>query len=893
MLAFVYASRFGLIRRARELLAYKNYAMIKIPPSYTMEVKPISIQTKGRVPHEELEPKIDNSNLSIESKDEVDSEGDESPNEQEISDNPEDLEVNQDNDHEDFNQDETPEDPDQHNNPEVNEDNNNPVNPEFLPEDENSDDSISDGKPNEGVSDDDNEGVVGVDNEVDSNEDVDDDSKKVVEDTISADDPTTSYIIDSLFDKLETKHQIEPTVSGMVDSSGSDTNPKVQTEDDEDDYDPEIAVPKKAVPETAGEISSGAKKVVSNPITERPRPAGLPPKPQVIPRIQPPSDYLNPNPDPSFANSPQGQFNVTDLINGQKIPNFDQVYSYNKPYKNVRDPIPLVPVNDLSRRPNITIPPTSEEEAAYQEFTEREAYYMDLQSWDGFPDNLRLFIGNLPANTISKQDLFRIFTQYGEVIQITIKAGYGFVQFRTAEACLECIKCETNVPLHNKIMRLDASRPQQSRIKTNTNSRGRERSEDAPGAKRRKIVPDCQIYVTGKSPLFFIRRVKRAFDNAQITIDTEDITHKSVDEVISEAAYSGVLATCVVKEGAVDIQTFETAPDGGVKFDEYADIEPDVAAEILTKAKQKKNGGKQPEFPKKVDHSPYAATPAPYAAPFAPNLVPYVPDSRSGNRYGNDRRSNRNHDNQRDGGKYDSYRGNQDTYHHDNSRGGGSNDNYQSNYKRRDRQDWGGREQYGEEHYGQKYNQPQYGQSQPPPNRYDSSNQYSPQPQQQSYAAQYGHLQYPPQSNQQQYPLQDNQYPPQSNQYPPQNNQYPPLNNQNQQQYPGQNLHQAQNQYPQQQAPGNPNLALALQGLDPSSVQNMINILQQQQRLGQPAASGYGQSSNYNQYGQAPSASNDQVGSLLSQLQDNSQNQAQAQPSAQELLETLARLSRK
>ena len=35
---------------------------------------------------------------------------------------------------------------------------------------------------------------------------------------------------------------------------------------------------------------------------------------------------------------------------------------------------------------------------------------------------------------------------------------------------------------------------------------------------------------------------------SQVTIDVEDVTQRNINEVLSEAAYSGVLAACVIKE---------------------------------------------------------------------------------------------------------------------------------------------------------------------------------------------------------------------------------------------------------------------------------------------------------------------------------------------------------
>jgi nuclear polyadenylated RNA-binding protein 3 len=285
---------------------------------------------------------------------------------------------------------------------------------------------------------------------------------------------------------------------------------------------------------------------------------------------------------------------------------YDQVYLYNKPFKHVKDRIPLVPVNEFCLRPNISVPMTPEEEAQYNEFLATETRYSNQNNWDGFPDGLRLFIGNLPANTITKQDLWRIFNLYGEVVQVVIKAGYGFVQFRTAEACLRCIKGETGVPLHNKILRLDASRPSKKDAGSPVVSRGRERvaEETEADSKRQKTgtpptpavdaaesgdeEPECYIYITSDSQSLMVKKCNEVFSNSLIVFEFEDVTDLDISEVISDAAYTGIMGACVVKGNKIDLQTFESAPDGGVKFDEYADIEPDVAVDILSKFKAKK-----------------------------------------------------------------------------------------------------------------------------------------------------------------------------------------------------------------------------------------------------------------------------------------------------------------
>lgn len=681
----------------------------------------------------------------------------------------------------------------------------------------------------------------------------------------------------------------EPEIKKEVDDSkpGVDSyDPEAEDKEVDDDYTPAVADNDDYNPEALE-----PKKPKTNSILRGISPVGLPPKPPVnateVPSVSavtasPPS-VQNPHTllteayetimqsdlvkDPNFVKLPKEEqmklimdqlnknhVNLTapaltstakpfSVGNNPAFPNYnyDQVYSYNKPFKNLKNPIPLVPVNEFCRRPNLTAPMTPEEERDYDEFIKRETYYMNLQNWDEFPDKLRLFIGNLPANTVSKQDLFRIFNQYGEVIQIAIKAGYGFTQFRTAEACLDCIKGETNVPLHNKIMRLDASKPQKSRRpgrpdvnNPNLSSNKRENEYDDGGAskKHRSFTPDCQVYISGKSSVFFIRKVKKAFASAMISIDVEDVTHKPINEVISEAAYSGVLGCCVIKELKVDVQTFESTPDGGVKFDEYSDVEPEIAAEILLKAKSKKYNGNIP--PPTYDQQQQFSS----------------QDSYNDNGYDRRGGGSRNDYNRGGGRGYNDRGGRGNQWNSNNQWGSGGQQQYQGNNR------YGGRHQ-------QRQQQP-YGSSQNPYGSHQGGGYGSSQPQPYGSQQNYGQQPY--------------------GQAPP-----PP-----QQSYGG-----------GPSASVDPNLIQTLQNMDANSMQQMISLLQQQQQQPPQQTQPYGgYPQSYGSAPSPPMAQSNtptnQVNALLSQLQSsqgsgyNQNSSSQQQPgNTQSLMETLARLSRK
>lgn len=260
--------------------------------------------------------------------------------------------------------------------------------------------------------------------------------------------------------------------------------------------------------------------------------------------------------------------------------NYDQVYSFNKPFDS-RNPIPLVPKNKFCRRPNITVPMSTEESDEFTKYLAEEAKYQDRRSLDEFPERSRLFIGNLSTNTISKEDLFRICNKYGEVVSITLKGGYGFVQFKTAEQCADCIKGETDVPLHGRLMRLDASTNSKKSSHENVQFRERSAENSSDTVTSENSGPDCQIFVTADSSPEIVKATTKAFEDAGFVLKIDDIGEQDLSEVIPDAAYSGVLAACIIKAEKVDLQTFVETEDGGIKFDEYVDLAPLVAVNVV------------------------------------------------------------------------------------------------------------------------------------------------------------------------------------------------------------------------------------------------------------------------------------------------------------------------
>lgn len=52
----------------------------------------------------------------------------------------------------------------------------------------------------------------------------------------------------------------------------------------------------------------------------------------------------------------------------------------------------------------------------------------------------RVFIGNLAADKLSRQDIMKMFEPHGKVLGISIHRSYGFVQFDTEDEAKEAVK---------------------------------------------------------------------------------------------------------------------------------------------------------------------------------------------------------------------------------------------------------------------------------------------------------------------------------------------------------------------------------------------------------------------------------------------------------------------
>ena len=62
--------------------------------------------------------------------------------------------------------------------------------------------------------------------------------------------------------------------------------------------------------------------------------------------------------------------------------------------------------------------------------------------------NSRVFIGNLPAEKVSRQDVETMFGSFGKILGVSLHKSYGFVQFDNVESANEAVRANNGKTVH-------------------------------------------------------------------------------------------------------------------------------------------------------------------------------------------------------------------------------------------------------------------------------------------------------------------------------------------------------------------------------------------------------------------------------------------------------------
>ena len=85
-------------------------------------------------------------------------------------------------------------------------------------------------------------------------------------------------------------------------------------------------------------------------------------------------------------------------------------------------------------------------ERSIQQLYDREG--RNTSSTDPKMMNSRVFIGNLPAEKVSRQDVEKLFRPYGKILGVSLHKSYGFVQFSDEDCANEAVKSVNGRVLH-------------------------------------------------------------------------------------------------------------------------------------------------------------------------------------------------------------------------------------------------------------------------------------------------------------------------------------------------------------------------------------------------------------------------------------------------------------
>ena len=77
-------------------------------------------------------------------------------------------------------------------------------------------------------------------------------------------------------------------------------------------------------------------------------------------------------------------------------------------------------------------------EARLQQIYDREG--RNTSSTDPKMMNSRVFIGNLAADRVTRQDVVKLFEPHGKVLGVSLHKSYGFVQFDNEEEAKAAVK---------------------------------------------------------------------------------------------------------------------------------------------------------------------------------------------------------------------------------------------------------------------------------------------------------------------------------------------------------------------------------------------------------------------------------------------------------------------
>ncbi|KAF2967843.1 hypothetical protein GQX73_g5782 [Xylaria multiplex] len=134
---------------------------------------------------------------------------------------------------------------------------------------------------------------------------------------------------------------------------------------------------------------------------------------------------------------------------------------------------------------------TSQSDSTFGTLTADRPHSFNYQTWDAFLEDERQYIadsnwGNLAGEQVTRKDVFDLFSKYGRLAQISLKRGFGFIQYHTVKEGRAAIKGLRGVELGGKKINPEVSREQWKGGEGNRTNQGKRNHNSQNGNRGRR-----------------------------------------------------------------------------------------------------------------------------------------------------------------------------------------------------------------------------------------------------------------------------------------------------------------------------------------------------------------------------------------------------------------------
>lgn len=178
--------------------------------------------------------------------------------------------------------------------------------------------------------------------------------------------------------------------------------------------------------------------------------------------------------------------------------------------------------------------------------------------------NSRIFLGNLPSERTSKEELYEVFGKYGKIEDIVLRRSFGFIQFDSADAAKAAITNENGRVIGGMRVDINMADNREPKRKGEKEEKRRDRSPESGTRRKRSPSPEqrgkrqevesepaviyCMLIHLGPSQRDYAARVEQMIkrDVGGVECELGLVERKAVPEAIAKHKKRGFSYVCVM-----------------------------------------------------------------------------------------------------------------------------------------------------------------------------------------------------------------------------------------------------------------------------------------------------------------------------------------------------------